>query len=141
MLVSLTAAATLSAESLHTGNLQSTAYVAKIEAHTPTELSDILMRIDNLLVKDQQFPSSQPLALILHGDEARVFLRKNYIENRSLVDLAARLDAFEAIDIQICETWMRIESVSRSELPAFVDTVPYGPEQEKALLEQGYVYF
>ena len=132
---------TVNADSLHTGDVQTPDFIAQIEAHTPSELSDILHRVDSLLLEQSGFPSSRPLALVLHGEEARVFLRENYQQNRELVDLAARLDAFNAIDIQICETWLRGASVPKSDLPAFVDTVPYGPAQEKALLKQGYEYF
>ena len=128
-------------DSLHSGNLDSGNFIAQIEAHTPSEVTRILQRLDLLLQGEDSFPSSQPLALVLHGEEARAFLRQNYQENRELVDLAARLDAFNAIDIQICETWLRGAAINRSELPAFVDTVPYGPAEEKALLEQGYEYF
>ena len=129
------------AESLHTGNLETSQFIAQIEAHTPSEVTSILQRLDLLLQGEASYPASQPLALVLHGEEARAFLRQNYNENRELVDLAARLDAFNAIDIQICETWLRGAAINKSELPAFVDTVPYGPAQEKALLEQGYEYF
>jgi len=128
-------------DTLRPGSLESPAFIAQIEAHTPNEVSDILHRLETLLQNGQSFPSNAPLALVLHGDEAGVFLRRNYQSNKALVDLAARLDAFDAVHIQICETWMRGASVSKSELPAFVETIPYGPAQEKALLEQGYEYF
>ncbi|WP_320824210.1 hypothetical protein [Reinekea sp.] len=129
------------ADTLHPGSLESPAFIAQIEAHTPNEVSAILHRLEVLLLSDQSFPSSAPLALVLHGDEAGVFLRRNYQSNKALVDLAARLDAFDAVNIQICETWLRGASISKSELPAFVETIPYGPSQEKALLKQGYEYF
>jgi len=129
------------ADTLYPGSLESPAYIAQIQAHTPNEVSDILHRLEVLLQDGQSFPSNTPLVLVLHGDEAGVFLRRNYLRNKALVDLAARLDAFDAVHIQICETWMRRASVSKTELPAFVDTIPYGPSQEKALLDQGYEYF
>ncbi|WP_132704029.1 hypothetical protein [Reinekea marinisedimentorum] len=129
------------AENLHQGSLESPSYVAQIQAHTGEELTEILRRIDNLYERGERYPQSNPVALVLHGDEANLFLRQNYSENKEIVDLAARLDAFNAIDIQVCETWMGFSSVPRTELPAFVDTVPYGPAAEKALLEQGYEYF
>jgi intracellular sulfur oxidation DsrE/DsrF family protein len=131
----------LYAENIHSGSVQSSAYLARIQAHTPLELTEILTRLDTLLQQEQGYPSSQPLALVLHGEEAKAFLRENYGEHRELVDMAARLDAFNAVDIQICETWLRTESIPKSQLPAFVDTVPYGPDQEEALIEQGYEYF
>jgi len=129
------------ADRLHSGSLELPAFIAQIEAHTPNEVSDILNRLEVLLQNGRSFPFNAPLALVLHGDEAGAFLRRNYQRNKALVDLAARLDAFDAVHIQICETWMRGASVSKSELPAFVETIPYGPSQEKALLEQGYEYF
>ena len=129
------------AETLRQGSLESPSYVAKIQAHTGEELTEILTRIDSLYESGESYPQSNPVALVLHGDEASLFLRQNYKENKDIVDLAARLDAFNAVDIQVCETWMRYSSVPRTELPAFVDTVPFGPDTEKALLEQGYEYF
>ena len=139
--LSLSVTQPLVADTLHSGSVESPAYIAQLQAHTAAELGQILNRLDLLLNSEQAYPSSQPLALVLHGDEVRAFLRSNYQSNRDLVDLAARLDAFNAVDIQVCETWLRNAQIQRSELPAFVETVPYGPDQEKALLEQGYEYF
>lgn len=128
------------AQTLHAPNHHTPRYIGQIQAHTPAEIQSILQRLDTLH-NNSEFPSSQPLALVLHGDEVNAFLRKNYSANRELVDLAARLDAFDAVDIQICETWMRDSSVSIEDLPAFVDTVPYGPAREQELLEDGFEYF
>ncbi len=121
--------------------LPDSGYLVQIEAHTAVELSEILTRIDSLIQHESKYPTSKPFALVLHGDEAGIFLRKNYQQNHEIVDLAAKLEAFNAIDIQICEYWMKTSSVSQDDLPAFVNTVPYGPDQEKALLDAGYEYF
>lgn len=129
------------AETFHSGALDAPGLIARIEAHTPAELAQILEKLDMLLQEDNAYPSSQPLALVLHGEEARVFLRQNYQSHRALVDLAARLDAFNAVDIQVCETWMRGAAVTKNQLPAFIETVPYGPAREDELFEQGYEYF
>lgn len=140
-ITSLLAFSSVQAENLHQGNLEPPSYVAQIQAHTGEEISEILNRVESLYLEPESYPQSQPVALVLHGDEASLFLRQNYSENKEIVDLAARLDAFNAIDIQICETWMRYSSVPRTEIPAFVETVPFGPDAEEALLEQGYEYF
>jgi len=132
---------TVLAENLLSDATQTSTFIARIEAHTPAELSEILSRLDTILKSNETYPSSQPLALVLHGDEVEAFLSSNYEDNQALVDLAARLDAFNAVDIQVCETWMRRASATHSELPAFIETVPYGPATEKALLEQGFEYF
>jgi intracellular sulfur oxidation DsrE/DsrF family protein len=140
-MLALSAVFSAYADSLHTGSAVPPQFIAQIEAHSSSEISDILKRLDGILQSEEGFPTSEPLALVLHGEEVRTFLRENYADNREIVDLAARLDAFNAIDIQVCETWLRGASITKSDLPAFVDTVPYGPAQEKALLEQGYEYF
>lgn len=129
------------ADGFQTSELSTQAYVAQIQVNTTDEVSTILMRLDDLLKGEGSFDSSEPLALVLHGDEAKAFLPQNYSENKALVDLAARLDAFNAVDVQICETWLRGQSVSPSELPAFVDTIPYGPLHEASLIQKGYQFF
>lgn len=129
------------AEDLHAPAHSPDRYIGQIQAHTPDEVSDILHRLAGLLDSQSDYPAKQPLALVLHGDEVNAFLRENYAQNRELVDLAARLDAFNAIDIQVCETWMRGAAAQQDDLPAFVDTVPYGPARELELLKEGYEYF
>lgn len=129
------------AEKFHSGEHQVVGYLGQVQAHTPAELESILQRVDELLQEESGFSSDKPLALVLHGEEAQVFLRQNYGDFRSLVDQAARLEAFNAIDVQICETWLRSHALDKDDLPHFVDTVPYGPARKVELLEQGYEYF
>lgn len=116
-------------------------YVARIEAHSVVEIEALMSRaesvVDSILAGEQV----EPIQFVLHGDEVRFFFRRNYPQNKALVDRAARLDAFKVIDIKVCETWMRINNEGLSELYPFVDTVPFGPEEEKRLLSEGYLYF
>lgn len=116
-------------------------WIAYLQAHTPEEVSSILGRAESLLDSAEGYPSQSPIALILHGEETRAFLKANYSTNRALVDQAARLDAYNVIDVQVCETWMRDNAVSADQLPPFVSTVPYGPAVEQQLLKQGYDHF
>ena len=78
---------------------------------------------------------------MLHGEEIAIFSRKNYGRYRALVDKAARLDASRVIDIKICETRMRHMGIRKEDLPPFIETVPYGPEEIRRLRRRGYVYF
>ena len=58
------------------------------------------------------------------------------------MDLAARLSAFKVVDIKVCRTWMGGQRLDESQLPPFVATVPFGPAEEKRLMEEeNYVYF
>lgn len=120
---------------------QPAGYLARIEAHTTEELQDILARAEEYMSRQHRFSQSKPIALVLHGEEAKAFLRENYVMNKDLVDLAAKLDAFNVIDIQVCEVWMSQNHVDRDQLPAFINTVPYGPAEERRLQGSGFIFF
>jgi hypothetical protein len=111
-----------------------------IHAHTPEELSSILDQAEDWASARSEYPD-KPIAIVLHGQEANVFVKHNYQMYRTLVDKAAKLDAFNVVDIKICETWMGMNQVRREHLPAFVDTVPYGPAETQRLLKAGYQKF
>lgn len=115
-------------------------HIALIHAHTPEELSRILDQAEAWADARQSYPE-QAIALVLHGNEANAFVKHNYQMYRALVDKAAKLDAFNVVDIKICETWMGINRIRRDQLPAFVDTVPFGPAEEERLIESGYQQF
>ena len=58
------------------------------------------------------------------------------------MDLAARLTAFGVVKIQICETQTGVLGRNKSNLLPFVGTVPFGPAEERRLLQQeGYLQF
>jgi intracellular sulfur oxidation DsrE/DsrF family protein len=116
------------------------ALLVQIHAHTPAELSSVLARAE-LWSEMHDAYIDRPIAIVLHGKEATAFLRENYGEYRSLVDQAAKLDAFNVIDIQICETWMGSNEIDRDQLPPFIETVPYGPSHIGALIKAGYQSF
>ncbi len=116
-------------------------YIAKVELHTKAELGAFLMRAAQLIDKAVADPVFSPIEVILHGKEIELLLRENYLKNKQLVNQAAMLDALNVINIQVCETWMRLNQRALNQLPAFVETVPYGPAEEKKLLNQGAVYF
>lgn len=120
-----------------------TAYLAQIELHTAAELQSALQRADKLFNDGDLRPGKNPpVAFILHGAEAKALQQNKYQQNKALVDLAARLSAFQVVDIKVCETWMKGQKIDTTMLPPFIGTVPYAPDAKKRLLEeQGYVYF
>jgi intracellular sulfur oxidation DsrE/DsrF family protein len=116
-------------------------YVANIELHTTVELFDVLLRSE-MLFEDGELPQQSPIAMVLHGAEARAFLREDYSQNKPLINLAARLTALGAVDIQVCEVWMDSQSLDAKKLQPFVGTVPYGPSEIRRLVaEENYIYF
>jgi len=57
------------------------------------------------------------------------------------VDEAARLDAFDVVDIRICQTMMEARGIGPDDIPSFIEQVPYGPGEVERLVEDGYLYF
>lgn len=124
-------------------SLESPTYVAAIELHTSAELFSVLERADQLLM-DGVAPQSEPatVTFVLHGAEVISLLRQNYRQNKTMVDLAARLSALGVVEIMACETWMGGNGVAGEDLQPFVKTVSYGSEEIRRLVEEeGYLYF
>ncbi len=116
-------------------------YMAHIQEHTEVEFLSILRRAEKVISEAQAYPQFEPIEFVLHGPEAGFFVRSNYPRYQEIVDLAARLDAFGVVDIKICEAWLSMRNVQLDELPAFVETVPYGPATTERLEREGYTYF
>lgn len=116
-------------------------YVAKLELGTAEEVENVLKRAETFLENIEQYPDFEPITVILHGPELKAFDRRNYREFKEVVGLAARLEAFNIIDVQVCEEQMRQDGISLDDLPAFAETVPYGPAEEQRLIKRGYQYF
>ena len=115
-------------------------FLGQLHAHSPVELSNLLDRAEHWSERTPNYPENA-ITIVLHGPEAKAFVKDNYEMYRQLVDKAAKLDAFNVVDIKICETWMGMNQIKRSQLPAFVDTVPFGPAEENKLIKAGYQKF
>lgn len=116
-------------------------YLANIELHTTAELLDVLKRSE-MLFDDGELVEESPIAVVLHGAEARAFLRQDYSQHKPLINLAARLTALGAVDIQVCEVWLGSQSLDAKQLQPFVGIVPNGPREVTRLVaEENYIYF
>jgi intracellular sulfur oxidation DsrE/DsrF family protein len=68
-----------------------------------------------------------------------LFQKRNYSTNQSVVDRARMLDEDDIIDIKACQTMMRVLDIEQSELPSFIEQVPFAPaEIERLQTEQGF---
>jgi len=112
---------------------------ADIVVHTSEALELLFDRVEALLDRPRREGEAPIISLVLHGPEVEFFALKNYERYRSLVDRAARLAAFGAVDISICQTQMRLRGIGTDEVPAFLRQVPYGPDKVERLRKQGYV--
>jgi len=118
-------------------------YLVRIEQNKPEEVEAALLRAEAFYLKNTEFRAeSAPIALVLHGPEVEIFFRENYQRYKNIVDLAARLTAFQVVDIKICRTRLRFLEQNETSLFPFVGTVAFGPEEIARLTEEeGYVRF
>lgn len=114
---------------------------ANIALHTLSELQQLLQQAENIADGNGEYNTNEPIAVVLHGEEIKAFLRSNYRMNKSLVDLAARLDAFNVIDVKVCKRWMGANGIMANDLPPFVEPVPFGAAERDRLEAAGYAYF
>ena len=121
--------------------VQSQRLQADIALHTLSELQQLLEQAENIANGGTEYNTNEPIAVVLHGEEIKAFLRSNYRMNKSLVDLAARLDAFNVIDVKVCKRWMGANGIMPNDLPPFVEPVPFGAAERDRLEAAGYAYF
>lgn len=118
-------------------------YLVRIDQNKPEQVEAALLRAEAFYQKGLPFLSKlPPIALVLHGPEVEIFFRENYMRYKNIVDLAARLSAFEVVEIKICRTRLRFIEQDEKNLFPFVDTVAFGPDEiERLSNKEGFVRF
>lgn len=115
-------------------------YLFSVTLHTPEEITGLLARAEQLAQTMRTDNSGTGIALVLHGPEIEIFAKKNYPRFMKTVDTAEHLDASHVIEIKMCLTEMRRLGLRKEDIPAFIELVPYGPDEEERLRRNGYVY-
>ncbi len=115
-------------------------YLFNVTLHTPEEIAGMLTRAEQLAQTMRPENSSTGIALVLHGPEIEIFTKKNYRRFQKMVDQAAQLHAEHIIEVKMCLTEMQRRGVRKEDIPAFIELVPYGPDEEERLRRSGYVY-
>lgn len=113
-------------------------YVFDITVQNEQQLDAILDRAEKL--KGQFSPNQHGrIALVLHGQELKLFQKSKYQDFMQIVDKARLLDQQDLIDIKACRTAMDRYQIDQSELPDFIEQVPLAPvEIDRLQKEQGY---
>jgi intracellular sulfur oxidation DsrE/DsrF family protein len=114
-------------------------YVFDVVIHEPEEMEILLSRIEQLSSTLTPNKNDPKLALVLHGPEIAFFTKNNYSQYMKLVDRAAGLDKKGIIDVKVCDTMIKALDIDGSELPEFVEHVPYGPAEVNRLIKQGFI--
>jgi intracellular sulfur oxidation DsrE/DsrF family protein len=117
---------------------RATGYVFSVTVTSAQQLEVVLDRAEDLRELFDPVEHSR-IAIVLHGDELHLFQEQNYSTNQSVVERARLLDQDNIIDIKACRTMMRTLEIEQSELPSFIEQVPYAPaEIERLQLEEGF---
>jgi len=117
---------------------QQSGYVFSVTVNTPQQLDVVLNRAEDLRAMFNPGDRGR-IAIVLHGVELQMFQKRNYTINQSTVERARLLDEDEIIDIKACQTTMRQLNIEQSELPGFIEQVPYAPvEIERLERELGF---
>lgn len=113
-------------------------YVLSVTVESAQQLEVVLTRAEDLRELFNPDEHSK-IAIVLHGDELQLFQKDNYAVNQSVVERARLLDQDNIIDIKACQTMMRILEIDQSELPSFIEQVPFAPtEIERLEREEGF---
>jgi intracellular sulfur oxidation DsrE/DsrF family protein len=115
--------------------------VLGVSVHTIEGLRVLFDRAEELAMIPRPKGGDASVVLVLHGPEVEFFAIKNYDKYKDIVDQAARLDAFDVVDVKICQTMMGVRGIERNDIPSFVELVPYGPGGVERLRQEGYVAF
>lgn len=113
--------------------------VIDVVLHEKDAILSMLKRAESLAMMPNPADRPRQIALVLHGPEIEHFTISSYSANREIVDLAAKLDAFNVIDIKMCNTAMDQMNINKKEIPAFIEIVPFAPRELKRLNSEGYL--
>ena len=114
-------------------------YFFDVTDHTVEELQALLERIDEITEASPETFDELKIVMILHGPDIGLFTRSTYEQNQKLVNLAAKLDAINVVDMKACETAMDSLGYALTDIPPFIETVPYAPDEIKRLQQNGYI--
>lgn len=115
--------------------------VLDISVHTLEELEVLLERAEQIALSPQSNREESSIVLVLHGPEVEFFSTKNYDKYKAIVDKAARLDAYDIVDVKICQTMMSMRGIERDDIPAFIEQVSLGSTEVDRLEVEGYLRF
>ncbi len=119
--------------------IENKSYLFDVSNHSIEELEALLIRAEEVSQTHPADFENLEIVMILHGPDIDWFTQQNYETNQKLIDLAARLDAYDVIDMKVCETTMQSRGVVPADLPNFIESVPYAPTEIRDRLQNGYI--
>jgi len=112
--------------------------VFDISVHSVEQLRGVLKRAESLASGPRSAAQPANISLMLHGKEIEYFTIDHYSEYRDIVDLSAKLDAYNVIEFKMCETAMKDFGIDKDNIPGFIEFVPDGELEIQSLVGRGY---
>ncbi|GEM_PF-576645 len=119
--------------------IENKSYLFDVTDHSIEELEALLVRAEEVSQTHPADFEDLKIVMIIHGPDIDLFTSQHYEENKQLIDLASRLDAYDVIDMKVCEKTMTLRGVDRQDIPSFIESVPYAPIEIKQRLQDGYI--
>lgn len=111
---------------------------ALVQDRSAQGIQTLLLAAQRIHEDTQRYAVNSPIVLVLNGAEIEFFTRTQYRENKVLVDLAARLSAFDFVRIEVSQRYLTAHNIAAQALPSFVQLVEDGNAQIQHLQQQGY---
>ncbi len=112
--------------------------VFDISVHTVDQLRGVLKRAEELASGPRSAAQPANISIMLHGKEIEYFTIDHYKQYQDIVDLSAKLDAYNVIQFKMCETAMKDFGITKDNIPSFIEFVPDGELEINKLVRQGY---
>ncbi|MFT5394992.1 MAG: intracellular sulfur oxidation DsrE/DsrF family protein [Gammaproteobacteria bacterium] len=119
--------------------IENKSYLFVVKNHSIEELEALLARAEAVSQSKPEDFEDLEIVMVIHGPDIDFFTNQNHENNSQLLDVAARLDAFNVIDMKVCETTMIMRGVERQDIPSFIESVPFAPTEIKQRLQDGYI--
>lgn len=113
-------------------------YLFDVSSHSLEDLENLLARAEKISTSQDEQYDELEIVIILHGPDINWF-NQNLPENERLIDLAKELDDKNIIDLRVCDRSIEHHGYSRSNIPEFIESVPFGPTEIQTRLDEGYI--
>lgn len=114
-------------------------YLLDVSDNNPNQIKELLDRAEKLSTSSEPNEKASKVVMVIHGANVELFDKKNYFQNKSLIDQAARLDAFDVIDFKICQTAAASRGIKKTSFPSFLEVVSFAGYEIDRLEAKGYV--
>lgn len=114
-------------------------YLLDVSDQDPSQIKSLLNRAEKVASNNNPDERSSRIVMVIHGPNVELFDKKNYQQNQSLIEQAARLDKSEVIDFIICQKAATARGIEKTSFPDFLEVVPFFGIEVNNLKKQGFV--